>query len=49
VRCLRFISIAGVYDRHPYFKEKGDALPKPAALIETIINPPKGNVVRMAR
>jgi integrase len=38
--------VEGTYDRHPYFAEKGDALVRLAALIETIINPPSGNVVR---
>jgi integrase len=41
--------VEGVYDRHRYFKEKGDALGKLAALIETIVNPPKGNVIALVR
>jgi integrase len=37
--------VAGVYDRHKYEAEKARALESLAAVIETIINPPKGNVV----
>jgi integrase len=37
----------GVYDRHPYFDEKADALARLASLIERIVNPPEGNVVQM--
>lgn len=37
--------VRGIYDRHGYFEEKGAALDKLAALVETIINPPEGNVV----
>jgi integrase len=36
--------VEGVYDRHSYRDEKTDALRRLAALIETILNPPKGNV-----
>ena len=36
--------VAGVYDRHEYDAEKADALLRLAALINTIINPPAGNV-----
>jgi len=39
--------VEGVYDRHTYRDEKADALKRLAALIETILNPPTGNVVRM--
>jgi integrase len=39
--------VAGVYDRHGYDNEKADALAKLAALIESIINPPAGNVVAL--
>ena len=41
--------VEGVYDRHTYAKEKADALSKLAALVELIINPPKGNVVPLER
>ena len=37
--------VEGVYDRHEYRAEKADALQKLAGLIDTIINPPVGNVV----
>jgi hypothetical protein len=37
--------VAGVYDRHKYEAEKARALESLAAVIETIIHPPKGNVV----
>jgi integrase len=37
--------VEGVYDRHSYDAEKADALTKLAALVETILNPPEGNVV----
>jgi integrase len=36
--------VAGVYDRFSYGEEKGAALAKLAALIDTILNPPTGNV-----
>jgi integrase len=39
--------VEGVYDRHRYDDHKADALMRLAALIETIINPPEGNVVAM--
>jgi integrase len=39
--------VEGVYDRHPYFDEKADALARLAALIERIVNPPEGNVVAL--
>src|SRR5262249_35902229 len=41
--------VEGIYDRHQYSQEKADALKHLAALIQTIINPPKGNVVAMKR
>lgn len=37
--------VEGVYDRHDYAEEKGEALRKLAGLIELIINPPADNVV----
>jgi integrase len=37
--------VEGVYDRHEYSDEKADALNRLAALVESIINPPAGNVV----
>jgi len=39
--------VAGVYDRHTYADERADALAKLAGLIESILNPPAGNVVKM--
>jgi integrase len=39
--------IEGVYDRHSYRDEKADALTKLAALVETILHPPAGNVVAL--
>ena len=41
--------VEGVYDRHQYADQKTDALNRLAALIEKIINPPKGNVVTLGR
>jgi integrase len=41
--------VRGVYDRHSYAAEKRDALEKLAGLLALIINPPKGNVVQIAR
>ncbi len=41
--------VEGVYDRHKYFDQKADALTRLAALVETIINPPAGNVVPMRK
>ena len=40
--------VEGVYDRHSYDAEKADALNKLAHLIETIVNPPKDNVVAIS-
>jgi integrase len=39
--------VEGTYDRHPYDHEKAHALAALASLIETIVNPPEGNVVQM--
>jgi integrase len=39
--------VEGIYDRHSYLAEKADALKRLAALIETIVNPPTGNVVSL--
>jgi len=39
--------VEGVYDRHHYDDQKADALKRLARLVETIINPMKGNVVVM--
>jgi integrase len=39
--------VEGVYDQHRYDDEKADALVRLASLIETIINPPTGNVVAL--
>jgi integrase len=39
--------VAKVYDRHAYVQEKAHALSKLAGLIDTIINPPTGNVIDM--
>lgn len=41
--------IKGVYDRHQYLTEKGDALNRLAALIGTIVNPPADNVRQLRR
>jgi integrase len=43
------VGVEGVYDRHHYADQKADALARLASLITTIINPPKGNVVRLKR
>jgi integrase len=40
--------VEGVYDRHAYTAEKGDALNKLAHVVETIINPAENNVVSIA-
>ena len=40
--------IEGIYDRHQYRDEKADALRRLAALIDTIVNPPVGNVISLA-
>ncbi len=39
--------IRGVYDRHPFLTEKRDALERLAALVRSIVKPPKPNVVRL--
>ena len=36
--------VEGVYDRHSYQEEKADALARLAALIQSIVTPPTGNV-----
>jgi integrase len=41
--------VEGIYDRYRYDHEKADALGRLAALIETIINPPSGKVVRLRK
>jgi len=41
--------VEGVYDRHSYAGEKADALNNLAGLVESIINPPDGNVVPLRR
>jgi integrase len=41
--------VEGVYDRHHYADEKADALQRLASLVETIVNPPEGNVVALLR
>jgi integrase len=41
--------IEGVYDRHSYSQEKTDALKKLSGLMETILNPPKGNVISISK
>jgi integrase len=40
--------VEGIYDRHQYRDEKADALRRLAGLLDTIINPPVGNVVPLA-
>jgi integrase len=42
----RIPGVKGIYDRHQYFDEKGDALAKLATLIDAIVHP-KENVVSM--
>jgi integrase len=37
--------VEGVYDRHHYGEEKAEALKQLAHLVDTIVNPPKGNVL----
>lgn len=39
--------VEGVYDRHSYRDEKADALLRLAALVETILHLPAGNVVSL--
>jgi hypothetical protein len=45
----KIAGVEGIYDRHRYDDEKADALQRLAALIETILNPPKGNVVTLRK
>jgi integrase len=40
--------VHGIYNRHAYFEEKADALLRLARLVESIVNPPSGNVVPAA-
>ena len=37
--------VEGVYDRHHYEAHKADALNRLGALIQTIVNPPDGNII----
>lgn len=39
--------VEGIYDRYNYAPEKADALKKLAELVKLVLNPPKGNVVRI--
>jgi hypothetical protein len=41
------VCVEGVYDRHSYAEEKKRALVQLASLIESIINTPANNVVRL--
>jgi integrase len=41
--------VEGVYDVHPYTREKADALQRLANLVSTIVNPPADNVRQMPR
>jgi integrase len=41
--------VEGVYDQHDYSAEKADALAQLSALVATITNPPKGNVVALTK
>jgi integrase len=41
--------VQGIYDRHSYLDEKRIALAALAALVATIVDPPEGNVVSLAR
>jgi integrase len=43
----KLAGVRKVYDRHTYFEEKSAALSRLAALINSIVNPPPGNVVPM--
>jgi integrase len=45
----KLTGVRGVYDRHSYADEKRDALEKLAGLVALILNPPTGNVVKLAR
>ena len=40
--------VRGVYDRHSYADEKREALKKLTGLVDLILKPPAGNVVRFA-
>ena len=40
--------VEGVYDRHSYDEEKADALKRLAALVGSIVNPPRDNVGAIA-
>jgi integrase len=41
--------VEGVYDRHSYDAEKADALTRLAALVSSIVNPPRDKVVQLHR
>jgi hypothetical protein len=40
--------VAGIYDRHDYLDEKGDALLRLASRIRDIVTPPPSNVRKIA-
>jgi integrase len=50
-RCLGHVisGVRGVYDRHEYLNEKRDAFEKLAAIIDSILNPPKPSNVHTLR
>lgn len=41
--------VEAVYDRHDYTAEKSEALKRLAGLIEKILTPPAGNVVKLTK
>jgi hypothetical protein len=41
--------VRGIYDHHKYEAEKRDALERLARLIEDIVHPPTGKVVRLRK
>jgi integrase len=43
------VGVEGVYDRHAYFEEKGEALAALAALVERILKGDENNVVQLKR
>src|SRR5262245_57701445 len=41
--------VEGIYDRHRYVQEKGDALAKLSGLLALILNPPADNIVSLGK
>jgi integrase len=41
--------VEGVYDRHDYFEQKSHAIARLSELVQTIIDPPRANVLALGK